>query len=76
MEFWESMIGKASLRKGKSEFRWRKRKNILGRGNSRYKGLIVEGSMARIRDWNKANMAGTQRARQEEHGSSHGWIER
>lgn len=47
MEFWESMIGKASLRKDKSEFRWRKKKNILGRGNSRYKGLIVEGSMAR-----------------------------
>lgn len=71
MEFWESMIGKASLRKDKSKFRWRKRKNILGRGNSRYKSLIVGGSMARIRGWNKANKAGTQRARQEEHGSSH-----
>lgn len=44
MEFWESMIGKASLRKGKSEFRWRKRKNILGRGNSRYKASLWKGA--------------------------------
>ena len=44
MEFWESMVGKASLRKDKLEFRWKKKKNILGRGNSRYKGLIVGGA--------------------------------
>lgn len=60
MQFWESMIGKASLRKDKSKFKWKKWKNILGRRNSRYKALTVGGSMARIRDWNKANMAGTQ----------------
>lgn len=44
MKLWESMVGKASLRKDKLEFRWKKRKNILGRGNSRLKGLIVGGA--------------------------------
>lgn len=37
-------LWKASLRNDKSEFRWRKRKNVLGRGNSRYKGLIEGGA--------------------------------